>query len=171
MSWKYIILRTGNREVPIIFPDHLVHAQVADAIRGMYGQIAVEMSNGVIPMGSPAIQRLMDDIEPVAAGELTIDIGSASGRSETLGVESRPTDAKFLRSYSYHHGIMMDAEAEPSEPSIHTPCLLCTKFFARGKRAHKFVRVGDGFCHPSCLKAFQAGDPVQCRRFVCEIKR
>lgn len=108
MAWKYVIMRVGNNEVPIIFPEHLVHSAMADALRDYYAKIAQTMSGNLL---SPqAIEKLKQEIVPVSAGEVRLDVGPCSGRSETLGVEAREDDGQFLNSYNYHHGYVPESE-------------------------------------------------------------
>jgi hypothetical protein len=162
MAWKYIVLRLANREVPIIFPESLVHRQVAEAITGMYAQTAVEMSNGMLT--AAALDKLTEAIVPVAAGEVTLDIGKASGGSETLGVRSRPTDSAWLRNYSYHHGIIENLEVVPTPGVIHVPptpvlrCLLCHGDIPIDGYDDVVTVDNGGACHGVCYRRWQSGE-------------
>jgi hypothetical protein len=104
MAWKYVMLRwklSGSTAVdlPIIFPDKLVHADVAAAIMAM-----MEV-NGY--MKSDAT------IEPISAGMIEIILPEGlGGKSETLGLESVSQDATLIRNYAYNHGI---ADLNPSD--------------------------------------------------------
>lgn len=81
---KYVIFRkemdTVNVEYPVIFPNYLVHADVAAAMTAT---------------GAP-----LDGFKPVAAGEYN---GFAcSGESSTLGLKSREEeDAHIIHSADY----------------------------------------------------------------------
>lgn len=110
MAWKYVIVRAGNQEVPVIFPDNLVHSLMADAMRHYFTKMAFEMSNKQLSV--TALNDMYASIKAVAAGDITIDVGIASGKSESLGVESRDVDTNWIKSYVYHHGI-----AEEDVPS------------------------------------------------------
>jgi hypothetical protein len=104
MAWKYVMLRwklSGSTAVdlPIIFPDKLVHADVAAAIMAM-----MEV-NGY--MKSDAT------IAPISAGMIEIILPEGlGGKSETLGLESVSQDATLIRNYAYNHGI---ADLNPSD--------------------------------------------------------
>lgn len=102
MSWKYVYFRAGNREFPVMFPEDMVHSVMADAVRFYMMKIANEMSNGVLSRA--ALEKLADEVQPVSAGFVTLDIGSCSEGSETLGLKARPDDAKRLRTHNYTHG-------------------------------------------------------------------
>jgi hypothetical protein len=160
MAWKYVILRTGNREVPIIFPESLVHAGVAEAMKSYFAAVAVTMSSGML--SEESVGKLVADIGVVAAGEVAIDIGSASGGSETLGVQSRPTDSKWLQAYPYHHGlsdIEPDADQLPASPVRgRWTCELCSRpINTDGKRAHRHVKVDSGWVHQTCYRQWKMG--------------
>jgi hypothetical protein len=71
-----VIMRSGvEMEIPIIFPDLLVHSEVADMLQ-------LKLS-----------QQFKDaDIKPISAGflsSLSIDSGCCHGESESLGLKSR----------------------------------------------------------------------------------
>jgi hypothetical protein len=86
---KYVMLRLkkGNqsRLVPVIFPASLVHKDVATAI-------------------TEALKKT-GDCEVVSAGECTVDVMSAHGRSSTLGVAARSEDTEIINGIDYFHGI------------------------------------------------------------------
>jgi hypothetical protein len=94
---KYVVIRVDHgdvgREIPVIFPESLVHSLVADAIMQMEGVVEFK----------PRV---------VSAGEVFIDDGiDCLGGSETLGVKSRGRkDDILIRSINYMHGIVMDEE-------------------------------------------------------------
>lgn len=83
---KYIIYRTidGRREIPIIFPNTLVHLEVAQAL-----------------------SKLVETSRIVAAGEfssLSIE-AECHGKSTTIGIKSREEiDDRLIANYDYSHG-------------------------------------------------------------------
>lgn len=96
---KYVMFRIeqgyGNeriiRHVPIIFPDNMVHKDVAD-------RIARSVMGG---FNGPA--------HPVSAGEITLGEISCHGHSETLGLKSAgERDARVIELFDYVHGVMPD---------------------------------------------------------------
>jgi hypothetical protein len=72
------------KNVPIIFPSFLVHADMRDAI-------------------APLLEKLDGNL--VSAGEVTVEAGATHGHSETCGVKSRFSDALIITHYDYMHGI------------------------------------------------------------------
>lgn len=86
MSFKYIMLNDGLHDIPIIFPDRLVHESVASSLLQ---------------------HEEHKNLKVVSAG--SVDIGldcSCYGKSETLKLESRPEDGRVISMYPYMHGIM-----------------------------------------------------------------
>lgn len=93
---KYVVIRVEMgeglaREVPIIFPDGLTHADVAE---------------GLMFLGCPELKGG----KVVAAGFLSsTDLGAIDchGRSITCGVSSREeTDNALIRGMDYFHGLV-----------------------------------------------------------------
>lgn len=103
MAWKYIVMQVGNREVPIIFPDHLVHKGIAQAMKLYFGQLALSASSGM--MTRDALKKLIKDLQPVSAGSITFDVGKCAGKSDSLGVRSRPSDTDLIENFEYTHGL------------------------------------------------------------------
>lgn len=95
---KYIILYDEIRDqhIPLIFPDMLVHADVAKSIT----------------------RALPNPTYPVAAGEISVGIlgYECHGFSETLKLQSRPQDASIINSMDYCHGLMHDPTPIPYQP-------------------------------------------------------
>lgn len=93
---KYIMLRTVHddivRDVPIIFPNALVHGDVAAVIRHIVS---------------------MQHATPIAAGEINLVVESTHGSSETLSLEARDEDARTITLYDYYHGYV------PFDRAIH----------------------------------------------------
>lgn len=87
---KYIMFlqKTGEleRNIPIIFPDTLIHEEVAVAIESLI--------------------RKMGEVRLKSAGTINIygDI-AVSGKSTTLNIESNGDDARIISIYDYFHGI------------------------------------------------------------------
>jgi hypothetical protein len=84
---KYIIFRDRklNREIPILFPNTLVHLDVALALSKVVGTSIV-----------------------VAAGEfssLAIDSEAFYGQSTSIGIKSRAIDGDFISGLDYNHGV------------------------------------------------------------------
>lgn len=87
---KYVMFKTPDgRHIPIIFPDALVHADVAimihdsEHVRSVYGGA----------------------LAPVSAGTYSSFGGTAAGSSETLEIASHPDDERHIRMFDYNHGI------------------------------------------------------------------
>lgn len=90
---KYIVLKVEHggvvREVPIIFPEFLVHANVSAALL----EHCSELKDGT----------------PIAAGEFSsLDIDAdCHGKSISLKVESRRlVDSQLINMYDYNHGVV-----------------------------------------------------------------
>ena len=84
---KYLMLRlthaTLTRDVPIIFPDMLVHCDIAAVARHIAG---------------------LEGAVPIATGDIHLTAVSTHGESETLGLEAREEDAHTITMYDYFHG-------------------------------------------------------------------
>lgn len=91
MGLKYIVMRVRDREWPIIFPDAMVHKDVAETVRWH-------------------LMRHHDqDCRVVSAGSFTCFGGviRCGGESETLKIKSRgKTDVKLIALFDYNHGLM-----------------------------------------------------------------
>lgn len=93
MGWKYIMFenRMGDSKVlfPVIFPDKMVHKDVAAVLRHC----------------QPGWHK--GGVAAVSAGMIEhITVDGLHGESETLNLESNPEDAAIIDSYSYGHGIL-----------------------------------------------------------------
>ncbi|EDU6365892.1 TPA: hypothetical protein MM834_003353 [Salmonella enterica subsp. houtenae] len=91
---KYIILRLDGkipREVPVIFPDLLVHADVA---RTMATTIKEDSSNTNIT-----------DVRVVSAGFCNTAV-ECFGKSETLNIASRDIDNTVINTVDYTFGLL-----------------------------------------------------------------
>lgn len=107
MGWKYIIVRKGNQELPIIFPDSMVHSLMFKCIRAM---TKAEIRT-VYPMATKKmLEDAADSLVAVSAGSITLDVGATTGGSETLGVQARAEDAGAIQRFPYDHGIVFDGE-------------------------------------------------------------
>lgn len=109
---KYVIIRTKMpnsnliRELPIIFPNDLTHAEVAAAIlRGV-----TEARGGI----------------PISAGTInSFDMGIPHGGSATLGMNSRVKDEKIIQLCDYdgaHITMMCGYEWESEEHDAAEEC-------------------------------------------------
>jgi len=95
MGMKYIVLEIKNgdtkREWPIIFPDMMVHRQVADIVQNHLA-VDCKLNSRIIAAGSVSF----------FGGEVRCD-----GESETLNIESRGSeDEKLIKMFDYLHGIV-----------------------------------------------------------------
>jgi len=96
---KYVMFETANRSfvqrIPVIFPNSLVHALVADY-------------TGV------ALREHGYDVKVVSAGEIRLASNGVhcSGGSSTLGIRSLPSDARIIEGYEYFHGILDPEDAK-----------------------------------------------------------
>jgi len=94
MAWKYVMFRVTIGEtswkLPVIFPDKLVHADVAAHL-----EVCV------------ADTFKLAKIETVSAGAIeSVLVSGIGGRSETLGISSKPReDSDTICGYSYFHGV------------------------------------------------------------------
>lgn len=94
MGMKYIVLEIKNgetkREWPIIFPDMMVHSDIANVIQKHLNQQNQE--SRIIAAGSVSF----------FGGKVRCDSGS-----ETLNIESRGSeDEKLIKMFDYLHGIV-----------------------------------------------------------------
>lgn len=92
-AMKYIVIETTLEtgavlRLPIIFPPHLVHKDVAEAIRHMVGFRHHWYPSKVVSAGTWS---------PMNGGE-------CSGFSETLQLGPQPGDTELIRSYDYTSG-------------------------------------------------------------------
>jgi hypothetical protein len=93
---KYVVLKVVNkgieRGIPIVFPDLLIHSEVAKQMQHMM-----------------LISHSMET-EVVSAGFLSL-FGTkpeCSGNSESLGIKSRgEQDDQLITMYDYFHGVVM----------------------------------------------------------------
>lgn len=94
-EYKYVMIRAGDFEFPIIFPDKLVHEDVAAAI-----------------MRLEPIRKIGDPAVVVGAGFLGSgsldDVSVTSKDSESLGVGPRDNDDWVIRNLPISHGINTD---------------------------------------------------------------
>lgn len=91
---KYVMLRVKNglleRDVPIIFPDMLVHKHVADVMCEHLRRA-----------------HMVDSVRPVSAGEVNVDEVTCHGESTTLKLSSRGAeDDTVILNYDYLHGVV-----------------------------------------------------------------
>lgn len=80
---KYVVVKVGNNAYPVIFPDHLVHEDMANAV--------IEVLRKARPSDGHTAAA-------ISAGDVTIFDAECSGRSSTLDMESRgDTDSLLIR--------------------------------------------------------------------------
>lgn len=92
---KYIMFQTKDgRKIPIIFPNFMVHSEVADKLKTIFS--------------------LTNSVKVVSAGEIKISVSNCSGKSETLGVGVRKGDATLIHEYDYFNGF-------PNETGVKIP--------------------------------------------------
>jgi len=88
MGWKYVVITNKLADYPIIFPDKLVHIEVATVCR-----LIVPTIDKIEPM-------------PVSAGDIGyLEVEGIGGWSSTLQMNSRPIDERLINTYPYLHGI------------------------------------------------------------------
>lgn len=88
---KYVMIRRGGQVLPIIFPDFLVHSDIAEAVIGVLENMD----------GDKLLPR-----EVVSAGDVSIPVAGCSGSSETLGVGSRYLTDDQLITFGHYQGYM-----------------------------------------------------------------
>jgi hypothetical protein len=88
MSWKYIMVKVDDRQIPILFPSELVHADVWKYLRRPFYDAA--------RMGDPSV---------VSAGFVEgLAVAVSMGESETLDIKSRDEDARIINNHPYEQG-------------------------------------------------------------------
>lgn len=91
---KYVMFKAEfagmERLVPIIFPDTLVHAMMADHMKAL-----IKESFSV-----------KGTISVVSAGDIDIVGVRTHGKSETLKCAAKQSDARVISEYDYMHGIV-----------------------------------------------------------------
>lgn len=92
MAWKYIMFenKIGDSKTlfPVIFPDKMVHSEVAAVLRHC----------------QPGWHH--GGVKAVSAGMIEhIEVMGLGGESETLNLKSDDGDEAVIESYSYCHGI------------------------------------------------------------------
>lgn len=96
MAWKYIVfeIETPSRikmELPVIFPDKLVHADVAEALHRVLRKTFHHAMSKPLSAGAISMVRIPFGTE---------------GESKTLKLKSRTEDDDVLiESFEYSHGI------------------------------------------------------------------
>jgi hypothetical protein len=96
MGFKYVMFKVPLSKdtevlIPIIFPDKLVHADVAENLKQT---VATSCSCKI------------EEVTVQSAGEINIDVLECYGKSTTLKVSSDPEDEKVIQMYPYMHGIL-----------------------------------------------------------------
>lgn len=86
VAMKYIMLKAHGRLVPFIFPEFLIHDEVAKAVREIL---------------DPNLQP--STVE--SAGKVNLYVVSTFDKSGTLAVSSKPEDASVINCYDYANGM------------------------------------------------------------------
>lgn len=94
---KYIMFEQEigeiKRKIPFIFPNFLVHQDVAAVTKVLLDETFKNSKNRI-----------------VSAGDVQIGAGATincSGKSETLKIKSHPDDTQILTMYDYFHGVQI----------------------------------------------------------------
>jgi hypothetical protein len=90
---KYVVVKVGNNAYPIIFPSHLVHEDVANAVIGVLRDARPKDGHTAAA---------------ISAGDVTIFDAECAGRSETLAMESRGRIDKLLITTGQYTGYWED---------------------------------------------------------------
>ena len=97
---KYIMFKDKyDRLLPVIFPDSMIHAEVADAIcRAVRrGEVSVKASDYSCPM-------------PIRAGFTQVLSVNTEGMSESLNMKSEHGDAQVINVNDYSKGAVTGME-------------------------------------------------------------
>lgn len=86
---KYVMVRRGGQVLPIIFPDFLVHEDIANAVLAVLEKMD----------GPKLLPR-----EIVSAGDVVIPAAACSGSSQTLGVGSRFNMDSHIVTFGHYNG-------------------------------------------------------------------
>ena len=77
---KYVVFKTGNTFLPVIFPEHIAHSQVKceDAVAVSAGFLS--MTTGLVEMGrkSISLQLMPAPIDQALVAKALMDLGTAS---------------------------------------------------------------------------------------------
>lgn len=112
---KYILFQLGDQLIPVLFPDQMVHRDMAHAIQGW-----------------PFLR--MKDATIVSAGTVSgVTCSMTSDESKTLNVVARDEDATVINTYDYCFGL-----PNPNARLIESQVLLATA------QAIMSVLTGDG---------------------------
>jgi len=85
-NWKYVMLKVGQINVPVIFSDILIHSKVDDAIKPMLaGKAPAKVVGAGMIMGLT--------VETLGAG------------SVSLGINARPEDKDIVNTYEDNGGV------------------------------------------------------------------
>lgn len=133
MAWKYIMFRTAQGQLlPVIFPDVMVHNEVANGIRRAHP-----------PLRSAAIESAgtIDGISPFNLG----------GDSETLRLQSIPgRDNHVITSFQYNHGYDVQVQTGMSDAARNLANPQRVGTLRPGQPAQ---RVGDAPARPRALSS------------------
>lgn len=100
---KYVVMKVGGQEMPVIFPNHMVHVEVAGAIKAMYAAIANAASGNIL--SQTARQEVINSVQAISAGDYNQISGECSGSSSTLNLPSRgKADTRLIAMHDYTGG-------------------------------------------------------------------
>lgn len=101
MSMKYVMIRRGHQSFPVIFPEHMVHEDVAQAIITMLDA-----------------QEGKHKARSIAAGDCSVREVICAGSSSTLKMESRgKQDENLILMGSYSGYWEDDSDVPPMVPA------------------------------------------------------
>lgn len=100
--WKYVVVKTGPREWPVIFPPHMIHVLMAEsAIDYVMREVILERPDLTPEM----YQSIRDNIKVVSAGDVVVSFEATHGKSESLRIQARESDYRMFSGIQYTHGI------------------------------------------------------------------
>lgn len=110
MAWKYVMLQVGDRAMPIIFPEELVHAHVAGAMQQVIGAIKGPHQR----FNEKQLETRLRDAEyredgaPVRSAGFVEGLACAiaMGESESIGVKADEEDTQIINNHPYEKGMM-----------------------------------------------------------------
>lgn len=116
-EFKYIIIQYGPYEYPIIFPDKLVHEDMARAV------LSQEQFNRSPECMAIVVAAGFIDLECISGlyYEKAIDVHRSS---ESLGIGPRKDDYALISNFRYGHGIAATVYDAPNHfsPRFSLPC-------------------------------------------------
>lgn len=90
-DFKYVMFKVGDKFMPVIFPNELIHEEVGNDMR--------ELIDNTMPISDGSV-------EIHSAGFINFYTMSTFGKSDTLKKESMVGDADVINTYPYEGGII-----------------------------------------------------------------